>query len=107
MVDLRPSDFLLLQKLLRRYIPDREVRLFGSRVKGTAKPSSDIDLAIMGDKVPSRVVIANLASALSASKLPFRVELTIWAETSKEFRRVIEKAYTVIKKSSLIADDLT
>lgn len=99
MVDLRPRDLHLIQKFLRRYLPDREVRLFGSRVKGTAKPSSDIDLAIMGDTAPSRTVIANLASAFSASALPFRVELIVWAEIHKEFQRVIEKQSTVIQKS--------
>lgn len=100
MVDLRPADLRLIQQLLRRYVPDREVRLFGSRVKGTAKPASDVDVVIIGDRAPSRTVIANLASALSASALPLRVELTIWADTSAEFRKNIEKTYTVIQKAS-------
>jgi type I restriction enzyme S subunit len=101
MLSLLPAELRRIQALLRRYIPDREVRLFGSRAKGSTKSSSDADLAIMGEIAPSRVVISNLASAFSDSDLPFRVDLLIWANTSAEFRGVIEEAYEIIQKPSL------
>lgn len=36
--------------LLAEYLPDKRILAFGSRVRHTAKPHSDLDLAILDDK---------------------------------------------------------
>jgi predicted nucleotidyltransferase len=47
--DLTPNELALLQRVFHRHPEITEVKLFGSRAKGTSTPSSDIDLALWGD----------------------------------------------------------
>ncbi|MFO7630212.1 MAG: nucleotidyltransferase domain-containing protein [Prochlorococcaceae cyanobacterium] len=35
-------------------IPGADVRLFGSRARGTARPDSDLDLLVLAQKPPAR-----------------------------------------------------
>jgi len=44
MIDLTPLQCQTIQDILQRLVPDCEVRAFGSRVRGAAKPYSDLDL---------------------------------------------------------------
>jgi predicted nucleotidyltransferase len=46
MLDLDPNQLAIVQEILAKYLPNKEVWAFGSRVKGTAKPLSDLDLSI-------------------------------------------------------------
>lgn len=45
--------------IVRAHVPDWAVWAFGSRVRGTAKPYSDLDLAVLGDE---RLSIDTLAA---------------------------------------------
>ena len=57
MIDLRPDCRKIVTDILTRYVPDAEVRAFGSRATWTAKDHSDLDLAIVGDgKLDSRTL---------------------------------------------------
>lgn len=48
-VDLQPEQWQIVQHILQKHVPGHAVWAFGSRVKGTAKPYSDLDLAIITD----------------------------------------------------------
>lgn len=50
------------------------VLLFGSRAKGTHKPGSDIDLALVGERLNWRT-IGRIYDALDDQLLPFRFSL--------------------------------
>jgi uncharacterized protein len=89
-MDLKPEHLGIVRDILARHLPGREVRLFGSRANGTAKPHSDIDLVIMGDEVLPVTTMRILRDAFDDSDLPFQVDLVEWAGTSEEFRKVIE-----------------
>jgi type I restriction enzyme S subunit len=43
MIDLSAENLTLLKQLITKYLPNCEIRVFGSRIHGTAKPYSDID----------------------------------------------------------------
>lgn len=45
-VSIRPKDLEMLLGIFGRYPKILEVRIFGSRAKGSAKRASDIDLAV-------------------------------------------------------------
>lgn len=45
-IDLTSNQRAEVLALLNRYIPDTEVWAYGSRVKFTAKPHSDLDLVV-------------------------------------------------------------
>ncbi len=92
-LDIRPDLLRLVQDILQRHVPDREVRAFGSRVKGTARPSSDLDLVVMGDEPLPLVVYAALLDDFEQSDLPWRVDVVDWATTAESFRRIIEQEW--------------
>nr|WP_249201823.1 nucleotidyltransferase domain-containing protein [Acetobacter thailandicus] len=62
-------------RILNETVPDREVRAFGSRVTGKAKPFSDLDLAIMGDEPLPLETRARLEETFSESELPWKVDI--------------------------------
>lgn len=99
MIDIRPDQMEIVKALLKRHVPEAEVRAFGSRVTGTAKGHSDLDLAIVaGEPLDFRTKVL-LEEAFEESDLPFRVDVVDWATVSGEFRRIIERQYETVQKA--------
>lgn len=96
-IDLKADDWLVVRDILRREVPEFAVWAFGSRVKGTAKAYSDLDLAIMTDTPLSMERLATLKEAFDESDLPFRVDVVDWAVTSPSFRLIIAGEKVVIQ----------
>ncbi|MEW5875165.1 MAG: nucleotidyltransferase domain-containing protein [Candidatus Zixiibacteriota bacterium] len=96
-IDISPPQWEIVRAILQRHIPDREVWAFGSRVTGTARQYSDLDLVIFGDEPVGLAVMSALREDFSESELPFKVDLVEWATTGAAFRKVIEKDKVVIK----------
>jgi uncharacterized protein len=94
---LAPQDVSAILAFLQRYIPDVEVWAFGSRVRGTARPFSDLDLVVVNDKPLQAQTRAELTYALSESNLPIKVDLVEWAGTSESFRDIILQEHLVLK----------
>ena len=94
---IKPADLEKIQAILRRYVPDREVRAFGSRVTGKVKPFSDLDLVVMGNEPLHATILANLKDDFTESDLPFKVDIVEWAETQENFRKIIEAAFVVVQ----------
>ena len=88
-MDLKPEQLKIVCDILAHHIPGREVRIFGSRAIGRAKPHSDIDLVIMGDELLPVTTMRILRDAFDDSDLPFQVDFVEWAGTSEEFRKVM------------------
>lgn len=63
----------LIRRVLARHPDVTGAILFGSRAKGTATPSSDIDLAIEGVDDPLRAEA--IASELEELPLPYRFDV--------------------------------
>ena len=82
--------------ILQRYLPHNEIWAFGSRVKGNAKPFSDLDLAIISDTSLPLTLLAEVAEAFSESDLPWKVDLVDWATTSQRFRQVIAEQKLIL-----------
>ena len=93
MTTLEASQRALVRALLERRVPGVEARVFGSRVRGDARPYSDLDLAIVGDAPFPRVTLWALEEDFAASDLPFRVDLVDWNRLSESFRAHIERRY--------------
>lgn len=88
-LQLSDSEWQQVSAILQRHLPNNEVWAFGSRVKGNAKPYSDLDLAIITDTPLPLELLAEVAEAFSESDLPWKVDLVDWATTSERFRQVI------------------
>jgi len=97
MIDVAPHDLETIKRILARHIPDCEVRAFGSRVSWTAKSTSDLDLAVIGDKELPRKTLVKLTADLEDSALPFTVDILDWHRISPEFRQHISKQFEIIQ----------
>ena len=97
MIDVSHKEMELIQSILARHVPTCEVRAFGSRVNHTAKPYSDLDLAVAGPENLGTPQLYALKEAFEESDLPFRVDVSDWNSLSKEFQKVIQKNYVVIR----------
>jgi predicted nucleotidyltransferase len=71
---LMPQDISALLAILKQYIPRGEVWAFGSRVKGQARPFSDLDLAVIQNEPLDAQTKAELHYVLSESSLPIKVD---------------------------------
>ena len=90
-LDLTPEQKSIVLDILRAYVPRHEVWVFGSRIKGTSKPYSDLDLAIITQHPLSLDILAALRDAFSSSDLPWKVDIVDWATTQ---HIVLQKACT-------------
>ena len=99
-LDIRDDEQQVVRSILERHIPDIEVRAFGSRVKGSARQYSDLDLALMTQSPLPLSQLAELREAFSESDLPWKVDLVDWASTSEEFHTIIQGDSVVIQRKS-------
>lgn len=79
-------------EILQHYLTDYPVLAFGSRVNGTPKPYSDLDL----EQPLPLSLLAEVTEAFSESDLPWKVDLVDWATTSERFRQVIQQQKLVV-----------
>ena len=71
-----PSHWLdMVCNILRQYVPEREVRAFGSRVTGGNRQFSDLDIAICGAEPLDDMAMFRLRDALEESDLPINVDV--------------------------------
>ncbi len=100
MIDLAPRHLAEVRALLAAHVPECEVRAFGSRTKGTAKPHSDLDLALVGPGRLEAKRLADLREAFAESELPFRVDVLDWHGIGENFRHIVAAGYEVIQSPS-------
>ena len=75
-----------VRELLHRHLPGVEVRAFGSRAQGSAKPASDLDLMIFPQSPLDARRHALLADAFAESDLPFKVDVVDASSVDPSFR---------------------
>ncbi|MBU1261150.1 MAG: nucleotidyltransferase domain-containing protein [Planctomycetes bacterium] len=97
MPDISERYLETIKRILAEYVGDCEVRAFGSRVCGTAKNYSDLDIAIVGAEKIKRRVKMLLKEAFEKSDLPFRVDVVDYNAISDSFRAIIEDNYEIIQ----------
>ncbi len=99
-LDISQGDFKLLLSLLNKYLPDTEIWAFGSRVKGTARPQSDLDLVafISNEQVQS---LYDLRDTFAESNLTFRVDIFSWDDIPDNFKANILQRYVVLNNKDI------
>lgn len=90
------SDADALASLCRRY-RIRKLSLFGSRLKGTARPDSDVDLLVEfePDETPGLLTMARIEIELSPLLGGRKVDLRTARELSRYFRDEVVRAAEV------------
>lgn len=104
-IDITTEQRKTLLMLLRRFIPGVAVWAYGSRVKWTARPNSDLDLVTFTSPAQSPLV-SELKEALAESNLPFLVDFHVWDEVPERFHEIIRKEYVVLQEVKESRGDL-
>ena len=95
-IDLSPGEYTLLLGLLQRHLPHTTVWAYGSRVKWSARPQSDLDLVAFTAR-DQQTDVLDLREALEESSLPFPVVVLVWDELPESFRKHIVPDYVVLQ----------
>lgn len=85
-----------LLEQLRLYIPDATVWAFGSRVKGSNRTSSDLDLAVLCDKETAKKQLPKLNEVFIESDIPFKVQLLDFNRLPANMQENIKKKYVIL-----------
>ena len=96
MIDIPQHHLFSIKQILLKHIPAIEVKAFGSRVSGTAKPYSDLDLVIVGKQKIDPRVLAQLKEDFEESDIPFRIDILDWCGITDEFKKIVEQCCEVI-----------
>ncbi|HEX4366222.1 MAG TPA: nucleotidyltransferase domain-containing protein [Rhodopila sp.] len=102
-IEVAPEAWRIIQDILRKHVPDREVWAFGSRAKRTARTYSDLDLAVITETPLPFAVSGGMKEDFSESDLPFRVDVLDWAVTRDSFRRIVEKDKVVVQSARSVS----
>ena len=104
LVDLNPAHLAIVEHILAEYVPECEVRVFGSRATWNARDASDLDLAVIGDgSLPNRT-LTMLKEAFEESRLPMRVDVIDWNSITDSFRESIDPDSVVVQEAPERAD---
>ena len=94
-IDITSDQRELILGLLEDYLPNVTVWIYGSRIKGTTRAQSDLDMVVFTVH-GQEAHVSNLKEAFEESNLPFRVDLFRWDEVPENFRATIQKEHVVL-----------
>lgn len=97
MIDLSEKNMAIVRQILTTYVPDLPVWVFGSRIKGTAKPYSDLDLVVVGEEKLPMALYFKILDAFEESDLPIKVDFLDWHRLDPSFQQVIQAQYDVLQ----------
>ncbi len=89
-IDSGKRDFVV--RTIRKYFPSAEILAFGSRVSGTAKQYSDLDIALRSSSTLSSAQWNALEEEFENSDLPFKVDLIDFSKADEDFQKIILKS---------------
>lgn len=96
-IDVTPAQWISISAILQRHLAGQPVWAFGSRATRSAKPYSDLDLAIIGAQPLPIALLAALEQDFTESDLPFKVDVIDWASTGAGFRQIIARDRVVLQ----------
>ena len=94
-IDITAEQRKTVLALLARHLPNTTAWVYGSRVKWTSSPKSDLDLVVFAKPEQERRV-SDLREAFEESNLAFRVDLFVWDTVPEQFRKTIEAEHVVL-----------
>lgn len=98
MLDLTEEHAAIVLRVLDDLVPACDAWVFGSRAVGPAKPHSDLDLVLVGERLLEADTLAAVVEALSESDLPFKVDVLDWHATPAWLQQRILRRRTLLRK---------
>ena len=89
-----------IKTIVLEYLEDEEVRIgvFGSRVKGSQRKGSDIDIAVIPKNRWNETKLTLLRERLENSNIPWKVDLVDFSKVDEEFKSFTSKNMILWKK---------
>ena len=81
---------------IKSHIPDSTVWAFGSRVKGSNRPASDLDLAVLCDKETAKKKLPKLNEVFIESDVPFKIQLLDFKRLPENMQENIVKKHVIL-----------
>ncbi len=97
MIDVDIDQLEEVKSILRRLVPECEVRVFGSRINGRAQRFSDLDIALVGPAKLEYSTLEKVKDAFAESDLPIQVDVHDWHTLSPSFKQNIEANYEILE----------
>ena len=85
-LDVTEKEFSIIKKILEQY---SDALIFGSRIKGTSKKFSDLDICIKRNIKDYEHEL--LKEAFEKSDLPFKVDIILYHQVTDAFKEIIDK----------------
>ncbi len=93
MVQIKPEELEVIKKLAAIAIPDATVIAFGSRVYGTPRKFSDLDLAVKGSNEQD---IQQFRDYLSVAPLSFARHIVMYERVPDWLRAIIDEKGEIV-----------
>ncbi len=97
MLDVSSEHLAVIRAILQVHAAGVRVRAFGSRLTGTSRPYSDLDLALEGGSPLSLTDLEKLRDAFAQSDLPYKVDVVDTAACAGSFRKIIDSKFEIIQ----------
>ena len=94
-IDVTTEQRETILALLEEHLPDTAAWIYGSRVKWTSRPQSDLDLVVFATPEQNSRV-GDLREAFEEGNLPFRVDLFVWDAIPETFKEQIGAEHVVL-----------
>ncbi len=91
MIDLEDKYIDFIKKTISRYLNNCEIFLYGSRVKGTARKYSDVDIAILSDSLTEKIKL-KIISEFENSTFPYNIDIIDLKTISNDFMKQINNS---------------
>ena len=100
MIDINSEYLAIISAILNQNIHCHyKAFAFGSRVKGTSRKHSDLDIVLKNTQLLSQVELAEIKILFMESDIPFRVDLSQWDALSTRFQRCIDEELELISEN--------
>ena len=96
-IDLDADQLRMVKEIINRYIPNKKVWVYGSRITQEAQETSDLDLVVFDC---SSDEIYDLRENFSKSDVLVSVDIMDWENIPDSFRETIKKEYVVLQNGS-------
>lgn len=99
---IEEDDWGKICRVFSDFVNIKKAVLFGSRAKGTNKPFSDVDIALIGDKLTISDLL-RLHTEIDDLLLPFEFDFLIYGNiTNNELRNHIDRRGQVVYEKDAI-----
>jgi uncharacterized protein len=81
----------IIVPIIKKYISDVKIILYGSRARGDAGEGSDIDVALDAGHIIDSLIMSKIKGDLEESKLPISFDIVDFKKVSEDMQKEILK----------------